>query len=241
MLTTAQKSAYAQDGYLLLHDVISPQLVEEIHHELHRFGARVPGTVSINDEEIWGDPTIPDGALLQTIPQRLLALPTVIEPVQELLGADSQMFVSTPLLVRASRGQVYWHRDFDYAFEYLVSESHAPDLLTDLDTQSLHPQALGIEDFVVIALFLQDTSEALGPMRVIPGSHRWEHAPTQSQAEALPTAVHLPVPAGTAVVYASCVWHSLGRNTSSTDCWIFALGFRPQNLGPMFEALQRQS
>ena len=56
-------------------------------------------------------------------------------------------------------------------------------------------------------------------MRVVPGSHRWEHSPYRPEADSLPGEILLPVPAGAAVFHEAGLWHTAGPNRSTVDCW----------------------
>lgn len=60
---------------------------------------------------------------------------------------------------------------------------------------------------------LTDFTEANGGTRVVPGSHRFDHAPRRGEraAPSVPTVM----PAGSALVYHGSLWHGGGANTSA--------------------------
>jgi len=60
--------------------------------------------------EVWLDPSIPNRPPCQNISQRLLELPTIMEPVQDMIGSNTRLFFAIPVLIRAGQGEIYWQR-----------------------------------------------------------------------------------------------------------------------------------
>lgn len=237
MLTSEQKQSYTKDGYLIIEKRVPKVLVEEIVHELKIFAKQVSGEIFPSEEEIWTDPDVVNIPPCKTITTKFLNLSEVIEPVQEIIGYDISLLYASPILIRPGQGKIYWHRDFRDVLNYLLSSvSKSADGLTDTDLQLLLPAFLKTTLFLNI--FLQDMSDAVGPVRVIPGSHKWEHSPEQRYANLLPGEVRLLVPAGAAIFFEPSTWHTLDANTSTIDCWMYGFFFAKKNIQSVLDALE---
>lgn len=236
MLTNEQTQTFAKEGYLLLEEIVPKTLVEEIRYEAKIHSEKELGVEYGSKEEVWDIDTRLVRAQFQKIIQRLLDLPTLREPVQKLIGSDIHLLLCATVVVRAVQGRIYWHQDSDAVLGFIAEEFNLTDGLKDIDFSLMSSALLG--NTMGVAIFLQDTSDALGPMRVIPGSHRWEHSPNDPYANSLPGEVHLPLPTGAAVFHEPSIWHTLGVNTSATDCWIFGLYYRNSNIQPVLNALK---
>ncbi len=68
---------------------------------------------------------------------------------------------------------------------------------------------------VNVGIYLQDMTPEMGPLALLPGSHRWRRNPTEEEA-ALEYAGEIEgrVPAGTAIMFDAKLWHSAGHNDS---------------------------
>lgn len=68
---------------------------------------------------------------------------------------------------------------------------------------------------VNVAIYLQDMNDASGPLRVVPGSHRWGRGPSDGEESAeRADAVSVPVQAGTGVMFDAQIWHTGAANRS---------------------------
>lgn len=124
--------------------------------------------------------------------QKILDVSTLIEVAQTLIDRDIQLLAFELRVVRAGQESVFWHRDISFICNKTLA--------------------------VNTAIYLQDTTEEVGGLRVVPGSHRWEHAPENPYADCLPGQVYLSAPAGSAVFHSSDIWHSASPNRSKIDC-----------------------
>jgi len=80
-----------------------------------------------------------------------------------------------------------------------------------IDFHVLNPLILTVR----VAIYLTDMTEEMGPLYVIPGSHRWGREPSAQERESeLEGEIRVTVPAGTAVAFAGQLWHSASRNNS---------------------------
>jgi hypothetical protein len=232
MLTAEQKQAYVNDGYFTLEETVPKALVEEIRHEVELITEQKRGGVLPGDYEWWSDHTIPDPIRYQKIIQRLLELPTVMESVQALIGSDISLLISDLAIIRAGTGYIAWHQDHGYVVEVL-------NTLASKSTNGLNDDALLLlvpvanQATVFITIYLQNTDNAMGALRVIPSSHRWEHSLDPSSANSLDTEICLPLPGGAAMFYTPTIWHTAAANTSTTNYWTLTLIFTKNNIEPL--------
>ena len=125
--------------------------------------------------------------------RRFLDAERLVQVAHDLIGDDVQLLRLDLLKMGAGDGMSNWHRDAGFVCGKTLS--------------------------VTGAVYLQDTSLDVGPLRVVPRSHRREYAPTQTGAKVLDGEVSLPVPAGAAIFHDSCLWHTASANRSTVDCW----------------------
>ncbi len=232
MITPEQKQAYVNDGYFILENTIPKALVEEIRHEVELITEQKHGGILAGDYEWWSDHTIPNQIRYQTIIHRLLELPTVTEPVQALIGSDTFLLITDLAIIRASTGYIAWHQDHGYLVEVLIApESPSTNVLNDDTFRLVFPVVQ--KNTLFVTIYLQDTDNAMGAMRVMPGSHRWEHSLDPSSANSLDTEICLPHHGGAAMFYTPTVWHTAAANTSSTNYWMLTLIFTKNNIKPL--------
>jgi ectoine hydroxylase-related dioxygenase (phytanoyl-CoA dioxygenase family) len=121
--------------------------------------------------------------------RKVLDVPALVETARGLIGEDVQLLAMDLLLVRAGRGNVGWHRDIQFVCNKTLS--------------------------VNTGIYLQDLTDANGPLRVVPGSHRAEGHPPQT--DDLPGQAEVRVPAGAAVFFDAGLWHAAPPNRSGED------------------------
>nr|ACG63841.2 SxtS [Microseira wollei] len=232
MLTVEQKQAYVNDGYFTVEETVPKALIEEIRHEVELITEQKRGGVLAGDYEWWSDHTIPDPIRYQKIIQRLLELPTVMEPVQALIGSDIFLLITDLAIIRAGTGYIAWHQDHGYLVEVLIApESKSTNVLNDDAFRLVLPVVQ--QTTVFITIYLQDTDNTMGAMRVIPSSHQWEHSLDPSSANSLDAEICLPLPGGAAMFYTPTVWHTAAANTSITDYRMLTLIFTKNNIKPL--------
>nr|ABI75110.1 phytanoyl-CoA dioxygenase [Cylindrospermopsis raciborskii T3] len=239
MLTAEQKQAYTNDGYFTVEEAVPKALIEEIRHEVELITEQKRGGVLAGDYEWWSEHTIPDPVRYQKIIQRLLELPTVMGPVQALIGSDIFLLITDLAIIRAGTGYIAWHQDHGYVVEVLNAlASMSKNELNDDALRLLVPVAN--QAMVFITIYLQDTDNTMGTMRVIPSSHQWEHSLDSSSANSLNAEICLSLPGGAAMFYTPTVWHTAAANTSITDYRMLTLIFTKNNIKPLLvDALKR--
>lgn len=117
----------------------------------------------------------------------LLDAPGLFEIVCGLVGEDAQLLALDLLVAKPGTGGIGWHRDVTFVCNKTLSMN--------------------------TGIYLQDMTEEMGPLRVIPGSHRWEDKVAKG-SEPHPEEVLVPVPAGSAVFFDAGLFHSGGPNRS---------------------------
>jgi len=131
-------------------------------------------------------------ALFRRRPFRdVLTLPSLIETARGLQGEDLQLLAIDLLLTRPGQGGVVWHRDVTFVCNKTLS--------------------------INTGIYLSDMTPEMGPLRVVPGSHRWEETPKPPNADPMPGEVRVPVSAGSAVFFDAALWHTGDRNRSPVD------------------------
>ena len=119
-----------------------------------------------------------------------LMKPALIDSVRRILGDELQLIAydSADTLPRSGTHR-NWHADMSFW-------SDAP--LT-----------------VNVGIYLQDMTPEMGPLALLPGSHRWRRSPAEEEAAVeYAGEFEARVPAGTAVMFDARLWHSAGRNES---------------------------
>lgn len=110
--------------------------------------------------------------------------------VRQLVGEDVQVLDYQALEIAPSGGKERdWHADFRF-----------------FSTPTLT---------VNCGIYLTDMTPEVGPLYVVPGSHRWAREPSPEEAErSLDGEVEVAVAAGTLVAFDGQLWHTGTRNAS---------------------------
>jgi ectoine hydroxylase-related dioxygenase (phytanoyl-CoA dioxygenase family) len=118
----------------------------------------------------------------------LVTIPRLLEAVRGALGDDLQLLALDSLETPPGVGRAReWHADFRERIPATVC--------------------------VNCGLYLQDMTDEVGPLRVIPGSHRWDRLPSEEEAQRpLDGEQTLFVDAGDCVVFDAQLWHTGSRN-----------------------------
>ncbi|MDA1143316.1 MAG: phytanoyl-CoA dioxygenase family protein [Planctomycetota bacterium] len=122
--------------------------------------------------------------------RQLLEVPELFELAETFVGADVQLLALDLLLIKAGTGGIRWHRDVTFTCNKTISMN--------------------------TGIYLADLDDEIGPLRVIPGSHRSEEV-LEKLDQPHPHEVVLNVPAGTAVFFDAGCYHSGGANKSNKD------------------------
>jgi ectoine hydroxylase-related dioxygenase (phytanoyl-CoA dioxygenase family) len=114
----------------------------------------------------------------------------LIAAATDLIGDDVQLLALDLLLARPGHRGVGWHRDVTFVCNKTLS--------------------------INTGVYLYDMTEEMGPLRVAPGSHRWEENPPAS-TETLTGEAQVPTSAGDAVFFDAALWHRGGRNNTNQN------------------------
>jgi ectoine hydroxylase-related dioxygenase (phytanoyl-CoA dioxygenase family) len=196
MTIQEQRARFAEDGYLIVPNALTPEELAPIREAARAAEARwrsdpsLPGVRRPDLEQVLGimehDPVLLD----------LLEHPRIFPLVREMLGPDVMMldhdYFMTPPGAEIPHG---WH--FDFA-------------MPEVD----HPRSLLM---VKVFYVLEDIPEDGGATLVLPRSHRTPleaEMPNAETPEDLPGAVKMALPAGSAYLITGRTYHSAGNNRS---------------------------
>jgi len=213
-----QKAFFADQGYLVVTNLLTPQEVEECQREidrLHQVAAQLQRQGELAASTFQCEPfateTNGDVPILRKIEQarnhsevfrQLATHPKLVAIVKNLLGEDLLLFRSTLMLKPAHHGSAHaLHQDSAY---------------WPIDPPSL----------VTVSIALNDATLENGCIKVIPGSHKWglqewggitqkQDAPlTQRDDVDLSAKMDVPLTAGSALFFHSLMAHGSGANTT---------------------------
>ena len=220
MALEEQKVLFEEQGFLIVEDLLSSEIVEQcrkeivrLHHvaaELETKGERASGTFQrepytdgANRED--GLPVlrkVEDTRKYSTVFRDLASHPKLMVAVQNLIGKDLLLFRSTLMLKPAFHGSAHGlHQDSAY--------------------WPMEPPKL-----VTVSIALNDATTRNGCIKVIPGSHKWglqewghitrDKHETMTDREDLDvsTQTDVPLSAGNAVCFHSLMVHGSGANMS---------------------------
>ncbi|MSO77767.1 MAG: phytanoyl-CoA dioxygenase [Alphaproteobacteria bacterium] len=221
MLTPEQTAAYAEDGFLVLPNLVTPAEVAILRCEVTRLiPIDAPGTVR---EGSAGMPKsmfrmhASDGATASGPFQALSRTPRILATAMQCLG-DRELYIHhTKVNVKAAiEGSVWpWHQDYG---SWKLDGIQQPDMTT-------------------VMVMLDDASELNGCLYMLPGSHNWGRveavfdSSTAYRLWALPPEEmrrrmrQSPAPvavlgrAGTAVIFHCNTMHASSHNLSPEDRW----------------------
>lgn len=213
--TSERKAFYEQNGYLTVPQLLGPPEVEELRVALSQVLVEAEGLQASNDKFALSAPAPGTGhryvkRVFNPIARHeafkeLVSHPRILDVVEELIGPDITL-QQTKLNLKppAEDARFEWHQDYPFF----------PHTNFDL---------------VAVMVFLDDTDDSNGCLRVIPGSHKLgplEHD-FSADGQAYGTEVKdkavfsdesrwvsLVVPAGSIALHHSCTLHSSGANHS---------------------------
>jgi ectoine hydroxylase-related dioxygenase (phytanoyl-CoA dioxygenase family) len=179
----------ASDGYAILEDAIEPSLVDALTSDLTRLEERL-GT-SPGDNTFEGEATTRVYNLLAYGGPwlELPVHPTILPVAEAVLGGE--ILVSTVSSIAIAPGET-------------AQPIHADD--------QVMPLARPHVPTVCNSMWaLTDFTEANGATRIVPGSHRFDHAPEyRTHYESIPA----EMPKGSILVWTGALWHGGGTNTT---------------------------
>lgn len=215
-VTPEECRTFADQGYLVKPDLISPEWVAEIRHDLENLHERMaeqtpPGVHVSWEHEV--DPDIPrrikqlmHGELVSPALDRLVRSSEVLEVVEALIGPEIALYHCKLLMKAARDGTVTpWHQDFGY----WARDDNQPLMLNCM-------------------VQIDDSTPENGCLQMVPGSHRnglLEHDhKNQPFGRFLPgyfqpraDAVPVPLRAGSAIFFGPLIIHGSDANRSRQD------------------------
>ena len=217
-LTEDERSQFEQNGFLVLENVLSAQLVDQLYSAASDIVADYRRTQGIEDDVMVNPFNFigHDDLFLD-----LLDWPTTFPKVWGILGWHIQLYhthmMTVPPEPRLETGhkRLGWHQD-------------SGRLNQDLETDP-RPRVS-----VKIGYSLTDTTVAdSGSVYVIPGSHLRNELEFPDGDESEPEgAVPLQVPAGSAIIFDRRLWHASGRNHSARTRIVLYYGYSYRWLKP---------
>ena len=156
-LTEQQKASWAENGYLIVENVLSPEEVERLREAVTALEAQAAGLTESSDRfklKVFGDG---GGTRVQSIAEpheasgewlELARHPRILDVVEGLLGPNIQLYYSMLMMKPPREGfQAPWHQDFAFF---------------------VHDRA----DLLACLVAIDDATIENGCLRVVPGSHK---------------------------------------------------------------------
>lgn len=201
------------DGYVVIPDLLSAALVDEIGREL----AQLPTTAVDYSEHQRGYSAVQWTDSPQAV--GVIALPAMVDFLSDVLGDE---------LICSSCG-------------YAVSQPGHPGIAIHTDSQPYGSGIFGVQAsspcLVRVLYYLDDLTPECSPFKVIPRSHLSLHSDANPYKRYLSHdgEVMVTCKAGSAVVINQKVFHANYPNYSDRDRRMLAVAYRPAWAGPIAE------
>lgn len=214
VLTAEQVAAYRRDGYLVLEDRVSREVLDQCHAEIARVREEARTLTTHSDQidleasHTPEDPRIRRIKLPHTVSpvfDDLMRSDAILAPVRDLIGPNLRLQTSKLNMKSAGFGApVDWHQDWAFY-------PHTND------------------DMLAVGVFLDDVGPENGPLMVFPGTHRgpvFDHhadgvfAGTMSLAKSgldVKDAARAMAPAGSISIHHVRIVHGSDFNRSDRD------------------------
>ena len=205
--TRQQLDTFNNDGYLVVEDALSPEMVQRLTQAVDRIGDEERERKDLDPHQLLDKfrVVIEDDIFLE-----LLDWPKTFPLVWDILGWNIQLYISHLIIYPPEREKVElgtggWHQDGGRP----VWEMERPQPRLSLK----------------ISYWLNDVdSPSNGAMQIIPGSHKLDALPPSSDLDD-EHVLDLCVKAGTAVLFDRRMWHRRGLNTSNTSRKVLFFGY----------------
>lgn len=209
--TDEQLKAFNDEGYLIVENALAPEMVDALEEVADRIDAEERAAQTLAPHALLSKfrTVIEDDIFLELLDNK-----KVFPLLWDILGWNIQLYIShlimyppEPADTPRIRKAAHWHQDGGRP----VPEMERP-----------HPR-LSLK----VSYWLSDvTHRDNGAMRLIPGSHKLDKLPPQSDAAGDPGgAMDLLVKRGTAVLFDRRMWHSRGRNYSGATRKVLFMGY----------------
>lgn len=214
VLTQAQRAFYAENGYLVLENRVSPETLQAIRDEIARITEMARGMTASDDKLDLEDSHSPDAPRLRRVKlphtrsaviDALMRSDAILAPVRDLIGPDLRLQTTKLNMKSAGFGAaVEWHQD--WAFYPYTND-----------------------DVLAVGVLIDDMGLQNGPLQVFPGSHRgpvFDHHHNGVFAGAIDLAacgldmseaVPLTGPAGAITIHHARIVHGSALNRSTRD------------------------
>lgn len=207
----AQLKAFNDEGYLIVENALAPEMVDALEDVADRIDAQARAANGLAPHALMSKfrTVIEDDIFLELLDNK-----KVFPLLWDILGWNIQLYISHLIMYppepsdtpRLQKG-AHWHQDGGRP----VPEMERP-----------HPR-LSLK----VSYWLSDVMHRdNGAMRIVPGSHKLDTRPPQTDAEGDPGgAIDLLVKRGTAVLFDRRMWHSRGRNYSDATRKVLFMGY----------------
>jgi hypothetical protein len=220
--------AIEQDGFAIVPDLVDADTVSSLVEELR--GIYSGEALSSRGESVFALRN-----LLNEVPitQPLIASPAMRSLLEPIVGANARatrgiFFDKTP----EANWKVAWHQDLTIAVRRRVDiEGYGP-WSVKAGINHVQPPVWVLENILTLRIHLDDTDEANGALKIIPGSHkdgRLTHEDIQSwKRKASP--VICRVPRGGVLMMRPLLLHSSSASPRPTHRRVLHLDFSASNL-----------
>lgn len=247
MLSSEQRREFAVNGYLVV-----PDLVPRSSAAAMLIAARAFAKEKLAEKADIESPTaryekyIVYNALQVPIIGEILEIPLFIELACGLLGRSHFKYNGDALISLPSGEDIsIWHRDpifslmdtqqttdpvEDRVHLDAISRQHSSDALSH--ESLVHANLCRLQ--LTVSIHLHDVNEESGPLRVLPGSHRWEQRHSNVQTPCVfdqrpqDGEKYLTGSQGTVVFHESALWHTASPNRSDHDCQMLLIDVVPK-------------
>lgn len=211
-ITDEQLRKFNDEGYLIVENALTSEMVDALTAIVDRIDAEERAKQGLSDHALLSKfrVVVEDDLFLE-----LLDWPRIFPLLWDILGWNIQLYIShlivyppePPDAKQVSKG-AHWHQD---GGKYFIQNIERP-----------HPR-LSLK----VSYWLSDVSEPdRGAMRIVPGSHKLDTRPPQSNPDVDPEgAIEVRVKPGTAVLFDRRMWHSRGWNYSDVTRKVLFFGY----------------
>ena len=209
--TDEQLQTFNDEGYLIVEDALSPEMVDKMTIAIDRIDAEEREKQGLGPHDLMKKfrTIAADDLFLE-----LLDNPKVFPLLWDILGWNIQLYISHLIVyppeasdVPRTRKGAGWHQDGGRP----VQEMERP-----------HPRL----SLKVSYWFSDVRGPDRGAMRIVPGSHKLDERPPQSDPDGDPDgAIELQIKPGTAVLFDRRLWHSRGWNYSDVARKVLFIGY----------------
>ena len=221
-MTTDTFRQLDKDGYVLVEDVLQSDQLKRVRGAFYRVEKETRNEwlkSGASDRSFTPYGMGPNAHVVFPLIDRddvfvdLLEHPVTSGIARRMQGPDLMM-IDNALQVRpaGSHGHRHWHRDTDIW-------KHDVNSWDDSDRTRWEQMRACDEPHYLIKIFflIEDIGRNTAPFSVVPGSHRWPDPPDREgePLDDMPGHVRITGPAGSAIIWNGCIWHTAMANTGT--------------------------